>query len=75
MNTLKNTIVKSLINEAYGDNRAKIGAILEVELKYDGNFYWVDEEDYPDMKDWEIRKSNNSNGFVIKIGDPKGLKK
>lgn len=61
-------------NEYY-DDRAVYGAILEVELRHDGHFYWVDENDYPNMKDWEIRKSGNGQGFVIKIGDIKKLKK
>ena len=66
--------IKDVISEALQSNmRAEIGSILEVELIKDGHFYWVNEEDYPNMKDWEIRKSNNGNGFVIKIGDIKKI--
>ena len=69
--------IKNYISEAYrysdGPARAKEGAILEVELDNDGHFYWVDEKDYPNMKDWEIVPSKNSNGFVIKIGKLKDL--
>ena len=59
--------INDFINEA-SINRAKEGAVLEVELVNDGKFYWVtDEKQYSDMKGWEIRKKNG-NSFVIKIG-------
>lgn len=62
-----------ILSEGIGDNRAKSGSILEVELKGDGQFYWVDENDYPDMGDWEIRASKNGRGFVVKVGKIKDL--
>ena len=59
--------INDFINEA-SINRAKEGAVLEVELSNDGHFYWVtDEKKYSDMKGWEIRKKDE-NSFVIKIG-------
>ena len=70
----ENIIDTIAINESW-DVRAQVGAILEVELRDDGNFYWVDEDDYPDMKNWEIRKSKNGRGFVIKIGEISRLRK
>lgn len=64
-----------MINEAvHNRGRAHVGAILEVDLNYDGHFYWVDEKDYPNMKDWEIRESLSGDGFVIKIGNLKEIK-
>ena len=68
------TIKDFILSEGIGDNRAKYGSILEVELRYDGQFYWVDEKDYPDMDDWEIRPSKNTRGFVVKVGKISDLK-
>jgi hypothetical protein len=59
--------ISDFINEA-SINRAKEGAVLEVELVHDGNFYWVtDEEEYSDMEPWEFRIIDDYS-FVIKIG-------
>ena len=67
------TIKDFILNEAAGNNRAKAGSILEVELKGDGQFFWVDEKDYPGMNDWEIRASKNGRGFVVKVAKIKDL--
>ena len=74
MKNIKEFITTIACNESF-DARATYGAILEVELKDDGAFFWVDEKSYPNMKEWEIRKSKNGRGFVIKVGKLADLKK
>lgn len=53
------------------EERAKPGYILEVELVYDGHFFWHDptESQFKDMKDWEIDTSEMPERFFIKIGN------
>ena len=67
-------IQEYLVNES---SRAVTGNILEVSLRGDGKFFWRTpkdndwDDDFTNMKDWEIRKSNET--IFIKIGDLKDL--
>lgn len=67
-------IQEYLVNES---SRAITGNILEVTLRGDGKFFWHTpkdndwDDDFTNMKDWEIRKSNET--IFIKIGDLKDL--
>lgn len=64
--------VKKSINEIWVC-RAKIGNVLEVELRYDGHFFWHTPEDsdwerFESMEDWEINIDEMPERFFIKIG-------
>ena len=68
------------INEMFRyDNRAKVGNVLEVEVRNDGKFFWHTPEDddwekmrFNEMNEWEIRTETFGNTFTfyIKIGNP-----
>lgn len=53
------------------EEKAKPGYILEVELVYDGHFFWhePDEPRFKNMKDWETDTSEMPERFFIKIGN------
>ncbi len=67
-------IQEYLVNES---SRAITGNVLEVSLSGNGKFFWRTpkdndwDDDFTNMKDWEIRKSNET--IFIKIGDLKDL--
>lgn len=66
------SLIESL-NEAYSDNRAIPGNVLEVELGHDGSFFWYTPNDsewnkFKKMKDWEVNTDEMPERFFIKIG-------